>query len=77
LQPGDYILDVIDIPSPIAVVRGSINDEDLHLASSVLARYSDGKNSAVKVSYKILPSSDSKFLTASPAKEDLIISLRI
>ena len=77
LQPGDYILDVVDIPSPIAVVRGNINDEDLHLASSILARYSDGKDRAVKVSYKILPSSDSKFLTASPAKKDLVSSLRI
>jgi len=77
LQPGDYVLDVVDIPSPIAVVRGSMVDGDLHLASSILARYSDEKRSAVKVSYRVIPSSESKFLTASPAKEDLISSLRI
>jgi len=77
LQPGDYVLDVVDIPSPIAVIKGNINSEELDMASSILVRYSDGKNSAPKVSYKILPSEESKFLTASPAKEDLVVSLRI
>ncbi len=34
-RPGDYIFDVIDIPSPIGLVRGSIEGPEINLISSI------------------------------------------
>ncbi|NQV04521.1 MAG: 7-cyano-7-deazaguanine synthase [Candidatus Omnitrophica bacterium] len=76
-KPGDHVLDVIDIPSPIALVRGDLRDGELSLASSVLARYSDDKSENVKVSYSKFPSKESKSIITQPATGEIISSLRI
>lgn len=74
---GDYIFDVVGIPSPIGLVRGSIEEESIPLISSILARYSDGKSQTLKVSYKIFPSEELKSITVQPATESTIAPLRI
>jgi len=76
-RPGDYIFDVVDIPSPIGLVRGSVDEEDIPLISSILARYSDGKSNDLEVSYRVFPSDELKSITASPATESILDSLRI
>ncbi len=76
-RPGDYIFDVIDIPSPIGLVRGSIGDSEINLISSIMARYSDGKSGSTKVSYRRSPSEELNSLTVQPTTEATLISLRI
>jgi tRNA U34 2-thiouridine synthase MnmA/TrmU len=44
---GDFLLKVADRPGPLALIRAMHSDlkpEDLELASSIVARYSDAKN---------------------------------
>ncbi len=76
-QPGDYIFDVVDIPSPIGLVRGRVEEEDIPLISSILARYSDGKSNDLEVSYRVFPSDELKSITTPPATEPILASLRI
>ena len=76
-QPGDYIFDVVNIPSPIGLVKGGIGEEEVVLISSVIARYSDTKSSTVKVAHRIFPSKESKIVTVQPATEPVISPFRI
>ncbi|MDP6685488.1 MAG: 7-cyano-7-deazaguanine synthase [Candidatus Omnitrophota bacterium] len=76
-KPGDYIFDVLDIPSPIALARGSITKEEIELASAIVARYSDAKDNPVEISYKILPSESMSAIKVVPAQEKTITPLRI
>lgn len=77
-QPGDHVFDVVGIPSPIALARGSIDGKEKPLISSILARYSDAdSDTKVEVSYRIFPSKELKLITAQPPAEDIILSLRI
>jgi tRNA-uridine 2-sulfurtransferase len=76
-RPGDHVFDVIDIPSPIALARGSINEEDICLAASIVARYSDASTNKIEVSYKIIPLDEIANLIVKPATETTIKSIRI
>jgi len=76
-HPGDYIFDVVDIPSPIGLVRGRINKEEALLISSIIGRYSDAESGVVNVSYKISPSETLEVLNVSPATEEVIGRFRI
>jgi tRNA U34 2-thiouridine synthase MnmA/TrmU len=79
VKAGDYIFDILGIPSPVGLVRviGAIKEEEIGLASSILARYSDAKSQSVKASYKTHPSQEERIITIYPATEELISSLRI
>jgi len=74
---GDFIFDVLDIPSPIALARGDIGEKELHLISSILVRYSDADSEAVKVVYKNFSSKESESILAKAATESSISPLRI
>lgn len=76
-KEGDYIFDVLDVPSAVGLARGEILEKDIEIMASILARYSDSKCNSVKVSYKILPNEDWSSFSASPAAIDLLESLRI
>jgi len=76
-QPGDYVFDVVDIPSPIALARGRLASEEVQIASSILTRYSDVDSSTAEVSYKILPLPEVHTLTAQPSLDSDLSSLRI
>ncbi|MBU1148110.1 MAG: hypothetical protein KKD11_07115 [Candidatus Omnitrophica bacterium] len=76
-QPGDYIFDVIDIPSPIGLLRGDVTEKEIILSSSIIARYSDLKSDKIKVSYNITPSKETKSLIANPATETTLQTLRL
>ncbi len=66
---GDLILDVVDTPSPIGLLRGRPNEQELHLAVSIIARYSDAKNPMVKVSVRIFPSEEQEIATVKRSEE--------
>jgi len=76
-SPGDYIFDVLDYPSPIGLVRGSVGEEDMVLAASIMARYSDATSECVKVSYRISPSEELRYISVKPAVPASISSIRI
>ena len=76
-RPGDYVFDVVDIPSPIALARGELTREDVQIVSSILARYSDANSSTVEISYKIPPSPKTHTLTTQPSLDTILSSLRI
>ncbi len=74
----DFLFDAVNIPSPIALGKGSLNKKDIETISSVIARYSDAKNEkTVNVSYKKVTSKTAQAITVTPANENLISSLRI
>ena len=76
-QPGDFIFDVPDIPSPIALLRGKIGDKEKDIASSIVARYSDSSNGRIDISVRTFPSEESELLVTKPAGEEDITHLRI
>ena len=76
-KQGDYVFDILDIPSAIGLARGKVSEKDTELTASILARYSDSNGKSVTVSYKILPSQELSDIPASPASEQYLITLRI
>ena len=76
-KQGDYVFDILDIPSAIGLARGKVSEKDTELTASILARYSDSNGKSVTVSYKILPSQEWSNIPASPATEQSLSFLRI
>jgi len=77
IEPGDYVFDVIDIPSPIGLLRGRLDKEALQLTASIMARYSDASTEKIEVSYKVFPSEEFNIFTTTPATEATLESIRI
>ena len=50
-KPNDLIMEVEDIPGPITIVQGEINEDSLKFAASLTLRYSDSKDPRGKVIY--------------------------
>ena len=50
-KPNDLIMEVEDIPGPITIVQGEINEDSLKFAASLTLRYSDSKDQNGKVIY--------------------------
>lgn len=74
--PSDLIFEAVDFKSPIGLLRGERGEEDIALAASMVARYSDGKREAgLKVETRI--SGQSNILETSPAPELFIEKMRV
>jgi tRNA-uridine 2-sulfurtransferase len=73
---SDIILEAVDFKSPIGLLRGEISDEDIALAASLVARYSDGKR---EVSLKVETRFDgqSNILETSPALDVFMEKIRV
>ncbi len=76
-KEGDFLFDILDIPSPVGLARGQANGKDIEIMASILARYSDSNGASVNVSYKILPAQEWKNMTAISSDNALLDSLRI
>ncbi|MEK6732248.1 MAG: 7-cyano-7-deazaguanine synthase [Candidatus Omnitrophota bacterium] len=90
-KQGDYVFDILDIPSAIGLARSSETNtlpviakhevpkqsRDIELIASILARYSDEDGKPLTVSYKILPSQEWQNISASPASEESLKNFRI
>jgi len=74
---GDYIFDVLDIPSAVGLARGKVTESDIEKMASILARYSDSNGKSVIVSYRQLPGQDWKNTPAVPAAKNLTEALHI
>ena len=76
-KQGDYVFDILDIPSAIGLARGKVSEKDIELIASILARYSDSNGQSVIVSYKILPNQEWSNIPASPASEEHLTTFRV
>jgi len=88
---GDFIFDVLDIPSAIGLARSSeanpqaspgVNSagfaqKDIETMASILARYSDSDGKGVTVSHKALPAENWQNIYAIPASKDFLDAVRI
>jgi tRNA-uridine 2-sulfurtransferase len=76
-KEGDYVFDILDVPSAVGIARGKVIEKDIGIMASILARYSDSNGNSVNVSYKMLPNQEWSSFSAKPAAEDLLGTLRI
>jgi len=74
--PENYLIRVEGFGSPLTLLRGNPTEQDIITASSICARYSDGRHlSEVDV---LISRDGSEFtLSVSPARDEVINSLRI
>lgn len=73
---SDHVLRVEGYGSPITIVTGTPTESSLTTAASLCVRYSDAKH-LPKVDVTVFKDGKRSRITASPAGEDLIASLRI
>jgi len=76
-KAGDYIFDILDIPSAVGLAKGKVTGNDIEKMASILARYSDSNGKSVTVSYRQLPDQDWKNIPALPAAQNLTETLHI
>lgn len=90
-KKGDFIFDVLDIPSAIGLARSSeanpsvsprVNSagfvqKDIETMASILARYSDSDGKGVTVLHKALPAEDWQNIYAIPANKGFLDAVRI
>jgi len=79
-EKGDFIFDILDIPSPIGLARSSVASfaqKDIETMASIIVRYSDGNSKSLVVSYKILPCGELKAIHSVSASQGLLDFLRI
>lgn len=77
-KDGDILFKAVNLTGPITIGRGVIAANEIEIASSITARYSDGKKmSKVDISYKKFKEEDEKIISASPLSDLEISKLRI
>jgi tRNA U34 2-thiouridine synthase MnmA/TrmU len=75
-DPGDYLLRVEGVGSPLVIIRGKATDEALTIAASLCARYSDAKK-LPEVNVSLTVNSNSNYLKVQPASNEMIETYRI
>jgi len=69
-NPDDYLLEVKDIGSPVAVLSNAADEADIHLAAAIVAGYSDARNQA-KVTVDIEKAGQNYKLEVEPAGREI------
>ncbi|MBI4822627.1 MAG: 7-cyano-7-deazaguanine synthase [Nitrospirae bacterium] len=72
----DYLMKVEDFGSPITLLEGLGDDNDILISASICSRYSDAKHIR-DVRVRVIHGKEVFYLTVNPADDDLIESLRI
>jgi len=70
IKPDDYVIEVKDIGSPMAVLNGTADEQDLQLAAAIVAGYSDSKNEAL-VTVDIDRGRQNQKIEVGPAGRDI------
>jgi len=70
IKPYDYVIEVMDTGSPIAVLSGTADEQDINLAAAIVAGYSDSRNEA-KVTVNIDRSGRNQTIEVEPAGRDI------
>jgi tRNA U34 2-thiouridine synthase MnmA/TrmU len=73
---NDCLLRVIGHGSPLTVILGDVTDEAISVASSLCARYSDGKKLS-ELTVLLTKSDHKSYIKTSPADEEVIVELRV
>ena len=75
---GDLCFSPADLPGPVGIGTGFFSNGHIEMASSIIARYSDGQGCQhLKISYKRIPSEKGEHITVFPAQESQLQNLRI
>ena len=75
-EPGDLILDVVDIPSPLTLMPASASEDEVAFAATVCARYSDSKGSD-EVEVSIMDGDSERRIKVEPAGHEELSPIRI
>jgi len=74
----DYSFSTLGIPGPVGIGRGAFDEDTIHAAAGIVARYSDSTpGSKVSILYKKHPGIGEKSIDVMPATEDSLSSLRV
>ncbi len=77
-QAGDVCFRATDFSGPVALARGELTKEEIAAASSLTARYGQGRGEdTLKVDYWKLPEEKIQSIVVSPIKEEELERLRI
>ncbi len=74
---GDVLLQVMDFPGPVALLKGSIEEKFILKAASLTARYSDAPGKLVKVQHYQIPLKEKRWVQVNSMEESLVEKLRI
>jgi len=75
-EPGDLIMDVVDIPSPLTLMPASATEDEVAFAATVCARYSDS-NGSDEVEVSIMDGVHERRIKVEPAGNDELSTIRI
>ncbi len=76
-KEGDILLKTKEVPGPVSLFRGRPVGDDLMLAASITARYSDGKTlEEVQVGIKLPGESEERIFAVKPAEAEKLEVLR-
>ena len=70
ILPDDYVIEVKDAGSPIAILRGQPSENELHLAAAIVAGYSSAKKQATVI-VDIDHGDDNRKVEVKPAGQDI------
>ncbi len=70
VKPDDYVIEVKDTGSPLAVLSGTADEQDLRLAAAIVAGYSDSRNET-KVTVDIDRSGQNRKVEVEPAGREI------
>jgi len=77
-KDGDLYFYPSEVRGPTGIGKGIFNNNCLSIASSIVARYSDGEfNEQIKVLYRQMPKKDIAFVTQSPLEAGDLEKIRI
>ena len=78
MRNQDYSFEPVDIPGPIAIGRGSFDEDTINAAASIVARYSDTEpGREVSILCKECDGGKERLIKVNPATEERTISLRV
>jgi len=76
-RQGDSFFEVRGCGSPVTLLRGEADQEEIHLAAAITARYSDAQGDEVEVHYGTDYATLSEAILVTPAGEGELTRLRI
>ncbi len=76
-EKGDLLFKTSSIPGPTTLLRGHSQEEDLYMAASITARYSDASAPEVAVEVKGVNGDDEKEIRVKPLKDEEVNKFRV
>ena len=76
-EPDDLLLEVQSWPSPLTLLRGGAEAEEIRRAAAITARYSDAPGPEVMVCYGAANAVLEESIQVSPMSEEELDELRI